>query len=91
MPKWDNKDSAERVDAEVLTGENVNVLANWADAVITHEIDPFSDDRYPALNVQCSAEVKRASMGDYVIRHEDGGFDVLSPLIFRNTYTQEYI
>jgi hypothetical protein len=30
----------------------------------------------PGINVLCGDEVKRASLGDFIFRNEDGSFDV---------------
>lgn len=72
------------VDGEMVTTmrlspELVTVVSVWAGAVIVEEIDPENGTRYPALNVQCGDEVKRASLDDYVIKKEDGTFDVKKP------------
>lgn len=62
-----------------LTAETVKVVCAWAPAIEVEEIDPETQERYPALNVQCGDEVKRASLEDWVVRKEDGTFDVLGP------------
>jgi hypothetical protein len=63
-----------------LSQENIKTVAAWAGAIEVEEIDPFNDtQRYPALNVQCGDTVKRAGLGDYVIRNSDGTFNVLGP------------
>lgn len=66
--------------AMLLTPETVKVIAAWAHAVEVEEINPENpEERYPALNVQCGDEVKRASLNDWVVKKEDGSFDVLGP------------
>lgn len=73
----------------MLTGDNVKVISVWAHAVPVEEIDPFDkDSKSPGLNVQCGDEVKRASLGDYVIQHDDGTFDVSKPLSFLSHYVK---
>lgn len=68
------------VPAMRLSPELVTVVSVWCGGRIVEEIDPFdSSQRYPALNVQCGNEVKRASLGDTVIKHSDGTFDVKKP------------
>lgn len=76
---------ADRVD-RLLTADNVTVLSMWARAVIVEEVDPTDPElRSPALNVECGNEVKRASIGDHVIQHADGTFDVLGPLAYQRS------
>lgn len=83
-----DQDSVDIVEARMLDGNNVTVVADWARAIITEEIDPFSADRYPGLNVQTPREVKRASMGDYVIKRPNGDLDVFKPIEFRARFKE---
>ena len=76
----------EPVTAMRLDPELVTVVSVWCGGVIVEEIDPFTEERFPALNVQCKDEVKRASLGDYVIKHESGGFDVKGPNEFSSMH-----
>ena len=74
----------------LLTADNVTVVSNWASAVVVEEIDPTDSGlRTPALNVKCGYRVKRASIGDHVIKHEDGTFDVMGPLAWQQSIHQE--
>lgn len=66
-------------EAMLLTPELVTVVSVWCHGVIVDEIDPETFISYPALNVQCGDEVKRASLNDWVIKKEDGTFDVKKP------------
>jgi hypothetical protein len=64
-----------------LSEETATVVSVWCQGKIVEEIDPFDDTkRSPALNVQCRDEVKRCSVGDYVIKHADNTFDVIGPI-----------
>lgn len=66
-----------------ITAETVNAVAVWCNGIVVEEIDPeYSEKRYPALNVQCGDDVKRASLGDYVIKRKDGTYDVLGPMAY---------
>lgn len=76
----------EMVTAMRLSPELVTVVSVWANAVIVEEIDPETGTRYPALNVQCGDEVKRASLDDYVVKKDDGTFDVKKPNEFRRQH-----
>lgn len=74
----------------MLTPDNVTVVSVWAHAVVVEEVDPTDPDRRsPALNVQCGDEVKRASVGDHVIKHADGSLDVLGPLAYHTLYSHD--
>lgn len=75
------------VPAMKLSPELVTVVSVWCGGIIVHEIDPETDDRYPALNVQCGDEVKRASLGDTVVKNMDGTFDVKKPREFLRHFT----
>lgn len=66
-------------NAMLLTPELVTVISVWCHGVIVEEINPETNERYPALNVQCGDEVKRASLGDWVIKTGDDTFDVKKP------------
>lgn len=75
------------MENKMLTPDNVTVVAVWARALIVEEVDPTDPElRSPALNVQCGDEVKRASIGDQVIKHDDGTFEVLGPLAYHAQY-----
>lgn len=76
----------ESVTAMRLEPELVTVVSIWCHAVIVEEIDPITQERFPALNVQCKGEVKRASLGDYVIKKETGAFDVKKPNEFSSQH-----
>jgi hypothetical protein len=64
------------VEHKQLLVDNVNAVASWCNGVIVEEIDPFTDERFAALNVQCGDDVKRVSVGGTVVKKEDGTFDV---------------
>jgi hypothetical protein len=66
-------------EAMLLTAETVKVICAWAPAIEVEEINPETSERYPALNVQCGDDVKRASLNDWVVKKEDGNFDVKKP------------
>lgn len=66
-------------NAMLLTPELVTVVSVWCHGVVVEEIHPHTGERYPALNVQCGDEVKRASLNDWVIKKEDDTFDVMKP------------
>lgn len=66
-------------EAMQVSPELVRAIATWCHGIVVEEINPETDERYPALNVQCGDEVKRASQDDWVIKKEDGSFDVKKP------------
>ena len=74
------KESAMQLNPELVT-----VVSVWCGGVIVEEIDPETNERYPALNVQCGEEVKRASLGDWIIKREDKTFDVVGPNEFSHS------
>lgn len=89
MDYYADNDSDRKVRALTLTGDNVTVISMWAHAMAVEEVDPFDEkQKFPALNVQCGDAVKRASLGDVVIKHGDGTYDVLKPFEFMHGYTK---
>lgn len=73
--------------AMLLTGELVTVISVWCHGVIVEEINPENGERYPALNVQCGEDVKRASLGDWVVKTGPDTFDVKKPNEFLHYLT----
>lgn len=74
----------------IVSPELVKVVGVWCKGVEVEEIDPFDPDkRYPALNVHTKEGMKRASLGDAVIKHEDGTFSVMGPLAYQDFLLKE--
>lgn len=76
----------EPVTAMRLDPELVTVVSVWCGGIIVDEIDPETGVKQPGLNVQCKDEVKRASLGDYVVKSETGKFDVKGPNEFSSLH-----
>lgn len=70
-------------EAKTVTEQNAAELAQWCDGRVVEEIDPFDDSvRRPGINVLCHGQggpVKRASVGQIIIRQHNGTFDVYDP------------
>lgn len=65
------------MDARTVTYLNIREIAEWCEGVVVEEFDPFDDEvRWPALNVPCGDEVKRASIKD-IVMEVNGVFDVI--------------
>jgi hypothetical protein len=79
----------EHENAMLLTPELATVISVWCGGLLVEEIDPFdSTKRYPALNVPCGDEVKRASLGDWIVKKEDKTFDVMKPNEFLHSLVE---
>jgi hypothetical protein len=77
----------EIVQAMRLDPELVTVCSVWCHGQVVEEIDPFdSDKKFPAINLETREGVSRASLGDYVIKHDDGTFSVKKPGAFRQNH-----
>jgi hypothetical protein len=77
----------EIVHAMRLDPELVTVLSVWCRGVIVKEIDPFDENKtFPAVNLETREGVSRASLGDYVVKHDDGTFEVKKPGAFRQNH-----
>lgn len=73
--------TAMRLDLELVT-----IVSVWCGGVPVDEID-LDGKKWPGLNVQCGDTVKRASLGDYIVKKEDGKFDVKKPYEFSQVHT----
>lgn len=64
-------------EARTLTHENAAEVAEWCNGKIVKEHDALNHSvTSPGINIQCGDEIKRASVGDVVIRKSDGTFEV---------------
>jgi hypothetical protein len=80
----------EQVQAMRLDRELVTILSVWCHGRIVEEIDPFdADNKFPAVNLETREGVSRASLGDYVIKHSDGTFEVKKPGAFVRNHIPE--
>jgi hypothetical protein len=87
MTDFYHDENGHQIQAMLLSPELVTVISVWCGGVVVEEIDPFDvEKRYPALNVPTSEGPKRASLGDYVIKHEDKTFGVVKPNKFQHSY-----
>lgn len=88
MEVWQRRDNPGiLVEAVRLNEENVHAAALWCGAEEVEEIDPeHPQEMQTGLNVTTgSGEVKRASLGMYVIRYA-GGFNVFHNRVFELDY-----
>lgn len=77
----------EPVQAMLMSPELVTVISVWCQGQIVEEIDPFDSNlRFPGINLETREGVSRASLGDYVIKHDDGTFEVAKPRAFRRSH-----
>ncbi len=75
------------VEAIEVTPDSVQRAAVWCGGRIASEIHPFDNTvRYVAINIPTLEGVKRASEGDFIIKSDDGSFDVMGGNAFRRKY-----
>lgn len=56
---------------------NLELVARWCEGVMITEIDPFDSTKTnPAFNFQAGEEIKRAHIGDTIIKNADGTFQL---------------
>jgi hypothetical protein len=70
-------------EARTLTANNAAELAAWCEGQSVVEYDALDDSKTaPGINVPVwgGAEIKRASVGDTIIRNNDGTFQVLNKM-----------
>lgn len=64
-------------ESRIVTETNSKELALWCGGNPVVEHDALDHNvTYGAVNVPCGGEVRRASIGDMIIRKDDGTFDV---------------
>lgn len=64
-------------EARVVTDINAYEITEWCKGRMVMEHDALDHDKaWPGINVPCGDDVKRASLGDIVIKKHDGTFDV---------------
>jgi hypothetical protein len=64
-------------EAKTLTADNAEELAAWCGGKAVVEHDALNHEQSsPGINVPVGDDVKRASMGDMIIRQNDGTFRI---------------
>lgn len=64
-------------EARTVTEKNASDIAEWCGGNLVIEHDALDHSvTSPGINLLCGEEVKRASVGDIVIRNNDGTFSV---------------
>jgi hypothetical protein len=67
--------------------ESVQRAALWCGGFEVTEVDPESKSLvFVALNIPTQEEIKRAALGDYVVKDPRGGIKVLSGQEFESQY-----
>jgi hypothetical protein len=80
----------EQVQAMRMDPELVTVISVWCHGNVIEEIDPFDNaTRFPGINLRTREGVSRAQLGDYVIKHGDGTFEVKKPSAFIRNHIPE--
>lgn len=65
-------------EARVLTLKNASHLAEWCRGRLVNEQDAISPHvNQPGINVPTKDGVARASLGDSILKHSDGTFEVV--------------
>jgi hypothetical protein len=78
-----------KVTARQVTQDSITVLSVWCHAPVVSEQDALMPEvTFQALNVPTNDGPRRASDGDFVVRHSDGSFDVRKPYEFRSHFRE---
>lgn len=65
-------------EARTVTSDNASEVAEWCEGVVVTEIDALDHSAtQPGINVLCGDRMKRASIGNVIMKLHDGTFDVL--------------
>jgi hypothetical protein len=65
-------------EARTVSKENASFLAEWCGGTLVNEQDALLPHiNTPGINVPVGDNVERASMGDTIIRKNDGSFEVV--------------
>lgn len=73
------------VAALQLTEQTAGEIANWTQSQLVEERDSISHEESPGVNVKTPAGIKRASVGDFVVKYS-GAFFVGRPGLFESDY-----
>lgn len=64
-------------EARTLNEKNAAALAHWCGGKLVTEHDALDDEKTsPGINVPVGDDVERASVGDTLIRKNDGTFEI---------------
>lgn len=75
------------IEAQQLSKDNVDELAQWCDGRVISEIDAQDENiRFVGINIQTLEGVMRASEGDWIIKGTVGEFYPCKPGVFQNKY-----
>lgn len=74
------------VHAEQLQESNAAELAMECGGMLVEEIDPFTNEKTPGINVPTQLGNIRASAGDYIVKNWMGQFSVEKPTKFEEEY-----
>lgn len=87
MESWQKRDNPNVVvEAIRLNEDNVEAVAQWCKGDTIEEIDPqHPQEMQYGINVRCQSDIKRASLGMYVIKFGKQFF-VSHNRIFEATY-----
>ena len=81
------REKVRSVRAVQLTPKSVDEAARWCGGRRVEEKDPFDEDQIKVgLNVPTLEGVVRASEGDYILQHFDGGIQVMPAARFEERY-----
>lgn len=82
-------DAGNRVTARQLTADSITIISLWSGAqpVVEHDALDY-EMTFQALNVPTNEGPKRASQGDYIVRLDDGSFDVRKAYEFRSKFRE---
>lgn len=86
IEKYRHGGTGAQVEAMQLTAENIQDIAFWCpSAMIVTEIDPFTSEEMPALNITTASGRERVSIGQYVVK-ANGQFYMDLPGHFRRNF-----
>lgn len=84
--KYAVEEESEENEARIVGPKTAENIAVWAGgrALVEHDAVDYSKT-YSAVNVPTNRGVRRAAEGDYVIKQEDGSFEVMGPTDYLDT------
>lgn len=78
-----------KVTARQVTQDSITVISVWCHAPVVSEQDALMPEVvYQALNVPTNDGPRRASDGNFVVRHSDGSFEVVKAYEFRSSFRE---
>lgn len=87
MKTYQNRRNGAEVEAVQLSEETAGEATNWTQGQLIEERNSISGDTQPGINVNTFGGMKRACVGDYIVKHGEN-FYVINATVFDDFYEE---